>query len=445
MRGCDVQAVFESVLPNEALDGLIGDSDLQLRERKLEAKTLIRSAVIAAASGQGGRQAAVLRQYFEMGAARVVRGSAYGWFGDAFEQVMEGVSARALDYARTQPTDLPGVLGRHVKDWRVVDSSTVKLSSRLIDVYPGTGDYAALKVHKTFSIGVGTTVDYHLSPAREHDSRHLTITEDWRDMGLLIDLGYASIGRLNDCERHGVKFVIRLKNSWKPRVQSVEMGKLAASLCKGTDLDFMLADGILELDGQVVDATVEIGGRDTLTCRMVGTLGPKGYCWYLTNLPADVSPDEVRQLYAIRWEIELDNKLDKSCNQLDRIGAETPSTVRALVHASVVASMMVCLLAHHHRLEEGGPAKNRPYRAKPPIHPQTLGRMVATASHSIAAALGLRDGPEANDEWDRIASMLLHCGTDPNWRNRPSVLDQMRGWKIRPGKKRLSKAQNRPK
>ena len=68
MRGCDVQAVFESVLPNEALDGLIGDSDLQLRERKLEAKTLIRSAVIAAASGQGGRQAAVLRQYFEMGA-----------------------------------------------------------------------------------------------------------------------------------------------------------------------------------------------------------------------------------------------------------------------------------------------------------------------------------------------------------------------------------------
>ena len=38
-----------------------------------------------------------------------------------------------------------------------MDSSTVKLDDRLKGEYPGTGDYAALKVHKHFSVGVGTT------------------------------------------------------------------------------------------------------------------------------------------------------------------------------------------------------------------------------------------------------------------------------------------------
>ena len=51
-------------------------------------------------------------------------------------------------------------------DWRIVDSETVVLNKRLLPEYPSTGDYAALKVHKTLSVGTGTTVAYHLSPAR---------------------------------------------------------------------------------------------------------------------------------------------------------------------------------------------------------------------------------------------------------------------------------------
>jgi len=239
MRGVDVQAVFEAVLPDEALDGLISASRLQERERKLDARRFIRSAVIAASSGHGGRQAAVLRQYFEAGGPRVVRGA--------------------------------------------------------------------------------------------------------------------------------------------------------------------------------------------------------GYHWYLTNLPANVSPGEIRKLYAVRWEIELDNKVDKSCHRLDEIGAQTASTVRALVHASVVASVLVCLLAHHHRMEEGPAPKRTPYRDKPPIHPQTLARMVGTCAGSIAAAFEKR-GKAATEAWNRLAEILLHCGADPNWRARPSVLDQLRGWKIRPGRQRRAKA-----
>lgn len=53
--------------------------------------------------------------------------------------------------------DLPGPL-RTVNDWGVVDSETVKLSSVLQKVYPGTGDCAAVKVHKALSLSTGAAI-----------------------------------------------------------------------------------------------------------------------------------------------------------------------------------------------------------------------------------------------------------------------------------------------
>jgi hypothetical protein len=38
-------------------------------------------------------------------------------------------------------------------------------------------------------------------------------------------------------------------------------------------------------------------------------------------------------------------------------------------------------------------------------------------------------GKAAAAEWDRLAA-ILNRETDPNWRTRPSVLDQMRGWRV---------------
>ncbi len=134
----------------------------------------------------------------------------------------------------------------------------------------------------------------------------------------------------------------------------------------------------------------------------------------------------------------MDNKLDKSCHQLDRIGAKNPHTVRALVHASMAASIAVCMLAHKHRLEEGRPPRPGTPRTKSPVHPQNMSRMMAVASMRIATAMSL-DGERADEEWDRIAANLIHRGSDPNWRRRPSVLDQLRGWRVLPAKPRKSR------
>jgi hypothetical protein len=439
ITGSGLREVFETILPEDVLVSAVRSAGLQERERKLNALLLLRSMIISASTGYGGRQADAMKMYFESGAEKVVRGAFYAWFGPALERVLDVVRGRALAYAAAQPLDLPGVLGAEVRDWHIVDSTTVRLDDSLKDEYPGAGDYAALKIHKRFSVGLGTTIGYHLSPAREHDAPHLKIDESWRGLGLLADLGYASLGLLQSCDRHGVHYVIRLKENWKPKVDHVARGELSSAFVPGLDLDLLLHAEVLKLDGKVIDADVRVGrGSREVRCRLVGVPTEKGYCFFLSSLPPRIAARSVADLYRVRWEIESDNKLDKSCLRLDEIGARTGPAVRALLHASMVASVMVCLLAHQHRINEAPPPRAGTERKQPPIHAQALARMVSFCAASVARAMEL-SGRAAEQEWDRLAE-LFSRETDPNWRRTPSILDQMRGWKVTPGKPRKARA-----
>lgn len=287
LTGDDLQELMETVLPQEAITQMVQAAKFQERTRKRDAIGFVRAMVIAAATGYGGRQRDVARVYFENGAPQVARGGFYSWFGPQLEATMAGLSQRALDYARAQPLDVPPLMLRYARDWHIVDATTVKLPDQLISEYPGAGKYAALKVHKRLSVGTGTVYQYHLSSAREHDAPHLVLDESWRGLGLLIDLGYASLKLIADCAIYAIALVMRLKESWKPKVQYVARGELNKTLFPGTDLDVMLKQRTLGLDGQVVDADVTIGsGAKQVHCRLCGVPAPDGtYRFYLTNLP----------------------------------------------------------------------------------------------------------------------------------------------------------------
>lgn len=433
LNGTDVRTIFESILPDALIEDLVTASRFQERERKLDAMRLVRAMIIAAGTGYGGRQADVMRLYFKSGAPRVARGGFYAWFGAALEQVVKAVADHARSMLQREESDLPPLMAQYARDWHIVDSSTVELPKSLFDEYPGTGEYAALKVHKRYSVGVGAVWDYHLSPAREHDAPHLTIDESWRGLGLLVDLGYASLQLISDCAHFEVTFVMRLKENWKPRVEHIARGEVTRTFVPGTDLDLLLESETLKLDGKVIDLDVTIGPPSrSVSCRLVGVPVPgKGYRFYLTNLPPAVGPLQIADIYRVRWEIESDNKLDKSCHHLDEIGARTAAAARALVHASLTSSMLCGVLAHRHRLKEGLASRKNAIRQTPPLHQQALGRAMGSGAEMIAAALELT-GQEAARQWEHIASYLQHLAEDPNWRRSPSILDQLRGWKITP-------------
>jgi hypothetical protein len=219
------------------------------------------------------------------------------------------------------------------------------------------------------------------------------------------------------------------------RTHHVARGTLLKQFVGGTDFDCLVDDGVLVLDGRALDFDVTFGsGASCVMCRMVGVPTPEGaYHSYLTNLPPAVGPLQIADLYRVRWEIESDNKLDKSCSHLDDIAARSGPSVRAMVHASIVSSIIACLLAHHVRLKEAPPPRQSTERLTAPIHPQSLARAMGSAAGTIAAAMDLR-GDQATRERTRIGEYLSHLGRDPNWRRSPSILDQLRGWKISPGR-----------
>jgi hypothetical protein len=343
---------------------------------------------------------------------------------------MEALAERAQAYARAQTVDLSGPLCG-VTDWYIVDATTVAVRDALREAFPGTGEYAAIKVHKVLSVGCGAPVPYHFSAAREHDSRHLQIDESWRGYGLLADLAYASLDRLRACDTHGVRYVIRLKENWKPKVDHIARGQVTQAFFPGTDFDALLEDDTLILDGRAIDADVHVGtGKARVHVRLVGVPTPKGYGFFLTNLPPRMGPRQVADLYRVRWEVELSIRLDKSVHRLDAIDAEQPCTLKTLWHASLIASTIAALLAHTHNVHTRPQQPGAP-RTEAPLHPRRLALQLAVSCQSIAQAFDLT-GAEATQRWNKIAELLTHSGKDPNWRRRPSVLDQLRGWKRQP-------------
>ena len=430
MTGDEVRQVFEAMLPQDVIDHLCRQCGVIARQRKLNLGMLVRAMVISAGTPGGAYQADVLRAYLECEVPQVTRAAFYRWFDEPLEQCMAALAERALAYARAQEVDLPGPLSG-VKDWYIVDSTTVTVRNALIDDFPGTGDYAAIKVHKVLSVGCGAPVRSHFSPAREHDSRHLTVDESWRSCGLLADLGYASLERLRACEAHDVRFVLRLKDNWNPKVDSIARGQVTQEFFPGTDLDALLEEETLVLEGRAIDADVHMGGaKPPLHLRLVGVQPPKGYGFFLTNLPPRLGPLQVADLYRVRWEVELSIRLDKSVNRLDEVDTEQPWSLKTLLYASLMASTIAALLAHTHNLKTR-PSQAGVSRTEAPLHPRRLALQLAVSCQSIAEACHLQ-GAVAKRRWEKIAELLTHSGKDPNWRRRPSVLDQLRGWKRQP-------------
>jgi hypothetical protein len=70
-----------------------------------------------------------------------------------------------------------------------------------------------------------------------------------------------------------------------------------------------------------------------------------------------------------------------------------------------------------------------------PLTPNMGGRFLCPKKQEMLPSMAQafdRNGAAAKQRWQQIAALLVHRGRDPNWRRRPSVFDQLRGWNRQP-------------
>ena len=315
--------------------------------------------------------------------------------------------------------------------WSSVAATTVTVRDARRQECPGTGGYAASKGPKVLAGGCGAPGRDHVSPARAHDSRHLPSDASWRGYGRLADLASASLARLQACDTDGVREVIRLQAHWKPTVDSRARGQVTEAFFPGADLDALREDEPVVLDGRAIEADVPVGrGQERVEARVVGVQTATGDGFCLTHRPPRMGPWQVADRSRVRWEVELSIRLDQSVHRLDASDAEQPCTLKTLRHASRIASTLAALLAPTHHVPTRPPQPGAP-RPEAPRHPRRLALQLAVSCQSIAQAFELQ-GAEAMHRWNTMAAWLTPSGKDPHWRRRPSVLDQLRGWKRQP-------------
>jgi hypothetical protein len=139
MTGEDVRHVFEAMLPRDEIDRLCMQCGVIERQRKRDLGMLVRAMVISAGTPGGAYQADVLRSYLEGEVPPVARSAFYRWFDEPLERFMAALAERAVAYARAPQVDLSGPLCG-VKDWYIVDSTTVRVRDTLREEFPGTGE-----------------------------------------------------------------------------------------------------------------------------------------------------------------------------------------------------------------------------------------------------------------------------------------------------------------
>ncbi|WP_437602490.1 hypothetical protein WMF28_12825 [Sorangium sp. So ce590] len=85
--------------------------------------------------------------------------------------------------------------------------------------------------------------------------------------------------------------------------------------------------------------------------RLVGIPKPKGYCFFLTNVPCKThGPHQVGDLYRVRWEIEIDNKGEKAGARLDEITARKPVSAKVLVLATLLNAAIARTIVQSEKL-----------------------------------------------------------------------------------------------
>jgi len=230
---------------------------------------------------------------------------------------------------------------------RVLDASAINR--------PGTRQ-SDLRLHLSMSLRTNAIESVELTDAKGGETLERF---DFRPAEIVIaDRGYAHRSGLTHVVKAGAHYIVRIPWNNVP-LEDPTGGRFDIPAALET-LEDARADEFSvcfrSADGQAVPcrlvairksepAAEEARHKISVERRKHGaidirTLQSAGYVFVLTNLPEEISPESVLQLYRLRWQIELKFKMLKSVLHLDNI----PARSEALAHVYILTKLLVALV-----------------------------------------------------------------------------------------------------
>jgi IS4 transposase len=311
------------------------------------------------------------------------------------------------------------------RDLVLTDSTVMRLHDLLEKAFPGcrtNHSKAALKMHVVLSVTGAGGNSLRVTDQRTHDGPVFRVGPWVRDRLLLFDLGYFRY-QLFDCiNRNGGYFISRLKRSANPVVVRSNVPHRG----RAVDLEGRrLQDVLAGLERQVLDVMVQVTfehrryagrtSRGTQVLRLVGVRDAASgeYHLYLTNIgPERLSAEEIAQVYAARWQIELLFKELKSHYRIEDLPSSKREVVEALVYAAILTLVVSRTLLHAIRRKLRDTADRLPE--------QRFAAVFAAVAQDILMLM-IRPPRETKLTERLVTKMVLHEAIDPN-ANRPSLI-----------------------
>jgi putative transposase len=254
-----------------------------------------------------------------------------------FSQVYQTLLGRTFQRIR-EP--LPEAY-QNFEDISLLDSTTIKVADRLGKLFPACRSNvrkAALKIHAQMSLSRKQAERLRITAERVHDAKGGLFGQWVKDRLVMFDLGYwyFNYTLFRQIKEDGGHFLTRLKESANGTIVKVRRG------CLKRHVEGPLNRRIYR--GPAVDLDAVFGhGPSTVTLRVVGIWDKElgNYHWYVTSLdPESFPPEEIAQVYRLRWQIELLFKEWKSLCRIDRLSSEKEEIVLCFIYASLCAALL---------------------------------------------------------------------------------------------------------
>lgn len=200
-----------------------------------------------------------------------------------------------------------------------IDSTVITLTSKLLWVL----GHHQVKLFSSLNLSTGSPEDNLINFGHNHDYKFGSsmMSNLPQDAVGVMDRGFAGRNFMQELVQKDKYFVVRIKNNWK--------------------LEFESGTGLVKI-GSASDAPAY---RVVNFC----DLETKTEFRLVTNLPSDgeaaVTDDEIRDIYRLRWGVELLWKFLKMHLKLDRLITKNVNGIGIQIYASLIAYLILQLVS----------------------------------------------------------------------------------------------------